>query len=310
MPGFAVVALAATFVTALAACTDNHSMSPWGDAGRPRLADYAMRPDLEGHVAEIEVEASRLGLSEAFRVTVTDPRGGDPLVAIALEGRDDVGRKVTATRVASPWGVVLARGPLDLRDVKRATATELLRVVALEGEDEATPGGAVGFGAFSDLTRDQVPDLVLRSEEGRLEIWSMTARAGTQIEVRIEAAPTRFVDVDGDGGLDLASRVSINDDALAPDLVDVATWAGDGFSNATRAARAFHARHRDWSRTAEVTAKTADERARRALEVAWHATLAGGDAAQELAILARKRPEGPAGESFDVYLRRIGRIAR
>lgn len=312
----ATVATTATRATALWAalsvlsCTDNHAVSPWGEAGRLRLADYAVRPDLDAHLAEIGAESTRLGMDEAFRVTAKDPVTGDPLVAIALEGRDDVGRRLTATRVASPWGVVLARGPLDLRDVRRTAATELQRLVTAE-DDAASADPSVGFGAFTDLTHDRTPDLVLRSEDGRFEVWSMTARGGTQIDARLEVPPTRFVDVDGDGRLDLAGRVGLGaDDALAPELVDVATWAGDAYSNATEPAKAFHERQRSFSRAAEATGKTDAERAKRALEVAWHAILGGGDLEREVAALARKRPAGALGDAFDAYLRRIARIGR
>src|SRR5690606_22112476 len=119
-----------------------------------------------------------------------------------------------------------------------------------------------------------------------LEIWSMTARAGTQIDVRMEVPPTLVVDVDGDGRVDLAGRVTMGpNDPLAPALADVATWAGDGFSNATPAAKAFHARHRALARAAEATARTDVARAKRAIEVAWHGILAGGDAPREVATL-------------------------
>ena len=297
-----------------AACTDNHSVSPWGDAGRPRLADYAVRPDLDARVAEIEAEASQLGMDEAFRLQVKDPNSGDALVAMGLRGRDEIGRDLTATRVVSKWGVVLARGPLDMRDVRRSTATELLQVVsvgATTGGADGGPDAPGGFGAFSDLTRDGTPDLVLRSEQGRIEIWSMTSRAGTQVEVRMEVTPSRFVDVDGDGRVDLAGSVALGeDDPIAPALVDVATWAGDGFSNTTATARAFHARHRDLARAAEATSRSDAKRSRQSLELCWHAMLAGGDAVRELGALERKRPEGALGEAFDALARRVGRIRK
>lgn len=294
-----------------ASCTDNHSMSPWGEAGRPRLADFAVRPDLDAHLAEIEAEAARLGLREVFRVEAKDPRSGDALVAVALEGRDDVGRTLAATRIASPWGVVLARGPLDLRDVRRAAANQLLREVSVGAETRgsAEPGG--GFGAFSDLNHDGTPDVVLQSEQGRIEIWSITSRGGTQLDVQMDAPPTRLVDIDGDGRVDLAGEVSLGSgDALDPHLVDVSTWAGESFSNATPEARAFHARHRDLARTAEATSRSAEDRAKRALELSWHAILAGDDATRVLSTLERKRPEGALGEAFDAYARRVARIGQ
>jgi hypothetical protein len=307
-------ALAVALAVLATSCTDNHAISPWGDAGRPRLADYAIKPDLDAHVASIDAEAARLGLAETFRVTAKDPRSGDALVAVALEGRDDVGRRLTATRVASPWGVVLARGPHDLRDVRRGSATELLRLVSIDAATEGGPADAsVGFAALSDLTRDQTPDLLLRSDDGRLEIWSMTARAGTQVDVRMEVPPTRVVDVDGDGRIDLAGSLAMGAadtlrPSLEPGLTDVATWAGDGFSNATPAAKAFHARHRSLSLAAEATARTDPDRAKRAIEVAWHGILGGGDAGREVAALARKRPTGELGPAFDAYVRRVARI--
>lgn len=301
----------ALFGLGAASCTDNHSVSPWGEAGRLRLADYAVRPDLDARVAEIEVEASRLGMDEAFRIQGKDPHSGDALVAMGFSGRDEIGRDLTATRVVSKWGVVLALGPLDMRDVRRSTATELLQLVSIGATAEGGADSPGGFGAFSDLTHDGTPDLVLRSEQGRIEIWSMTSRAGTQVDVRMEVMPSRFVDVDGDGRVDLAGRVMLqDDDPIAPTLADVATWAGDGFSNTTTTARAFHARHRDLARAAEATSRSGAQRSRRSLELCWHAMLAGGDADRELAALERKRPDGALGEPFDALARRVARIRK
>lgn len=288
-----------------AACGGRPTISPWGTAGRPRLADYAMRPDLEAHLASIDEDARRFGLTEVFRTEAKDPRSGERLVAVALRGEDAMGRAVHATRVASPWGIVLARGPLDLRDIRRIDATELLREVA-------GPGGEVfPLTPLGDLLRTSGSHVVLRSDHGALEVWRIEPRAGLQVPVVLDVPPTEVRDVDGDGLFDLAGRVPQREgDPIAPTFVDVATWSGAAFTHGTPAAKSWHAARRDMARAARSTATTDADRLRRELEVAWHSMLAGDDPGRVVARLDEERPPVGLRAAFDDHGRRIARIGR
>ncbi len=264
-----------------------------------------MRPDLEANLASIAEDARRFGLTEIFRAEAKDPRSGDRLVAVALRGEDAVGRAVHATRIASRWGIVLARGPLDLRDVRRLDATELLREVA-------GPGGDVfPVSPLGDLLRTGGSHVVLRSDHGALEVWRVEPRAGVQVPVVLDVPPTEVRDVDGDGLFDLAGRVPPRDgDPIAPAFVDVATWSGAAFTHGTRAARTWHAERRDLARAARSTATTDVDRLRRELEVAWHSILAGDDPGRVVGRLDEERPPVALRAAFDDHGRRIARIGR
>jgi hypothetical protein len=97
-------------------------------------------------------------------------------------------------------------------------------------------------------------------------------------------------------------------EALTPELTDVATFDGAGFSNRSEAARAWHARERDARRPKEGAKR--EERERGALEVAWHAILAGDDRKAALAELAKVRPDDARRGAFRSYELRIERIDR
>lgn len=268
-----------------------------------------MRPDLAAHVAAIEDEAARLGLLEVERVEGRDARSGDPLVAVSLGGRDAIGRAVHAVRVASPWGVVLARGPLDLRDVRRREATALRR------DPEDVPGITVGdplpTSPLADLLGDGAAHVVLRGERGQLEVWRVTSRASTQVAVVMDVEPTAARDVDGDGRLDLVGRVApLDGDVLAPAFVDVATWTGAAFTHRSPAARAWHAAARDHARAARASASSDVARLRSALEAAWHGVLAGDGQTRALEALDRERPPPALRGAWADHGRRIARIGR
>jgi hypothetical protein len=292
-------------VAACGGCGGGPRVSPWGEAGRPRLADYAVQPDLEGHLAAIEAEAARLGLVEVHRTEGRDPRTGDPLVAIALRGEDGVGRAVHAVRVASPWGVVLARGPLDVRDVRRREAAELL--FAPEPPAPDAVGAPLAPAPLADRFADGTASVLLRDEQGRVEVWRVTGRASLEVPVVLAVPPTEASDVDGDGRLDLAGRApAFEPDPIGPDLRDVATWSGAALTDRTEAARGWHAARRDRARASRARARSEATRLRATLEAAWHAILAGADRARELEALDRERPSAPLRAAWREHVRRIG----
>ena len=272
-------------------------MSPWGDQKGPPLGSFIEAPDLEARLAEVDHEAQELGvgLNREIKVDVKGAR----FIARSYAGRDALGRTTHMCRVVTPFGVVLAAGPHATNDVFRRAATEL---VLAAGESN-------GFRSLSDLTGKGALDIILRAEDGRLEIWQVESRGSTQVEIDMAVIPTEASDLDGDGHVDLGGAVRVRDgETLRPSLTDVATFDGTRFSNRTAAAKAWHARLRDASKPNEGAPP--EVRARGALEIAWHAILAGDDREKTLTELKKtKAPEGREG-AFTSYVVDIDRIGR
>lgn len=280
-----------------ASCGSNHHVSPWGQSKGPPLGAFVEAPDLDARLAEVDVEARDLGLTLDGELRA-DVRGAR-FVGRAYSGHDAVGRPTHATRIVTPFGVVLAAGPRASNDAFTRAATELV----------ARVGDAKELRSLTDLTGAGALDVVLRADDGRLEIWRVESRGSLQIDVDMEVVPTAASDLDGDGRLDLGGSVLVREgEALRPDLADVATFDGTRFSNRTDAARAWHAGERV-RREPKADAKK-EERARAALEVAWHAILAGDDRDRALAELEKTKPPEALRGAFDAYAARIKRIER
>lgn len=213
----------------LLGCASRARVSPWGNSDRPSLRPYVVAPDLEAQLAAIDHETASLGLvleaEHAARL-----QGGAPLVVRCYAGRDALGRRTTATRAASPVGVVLAVGPLRAGETG---ATELVT-----GDDAA--GGGLGVGA--DLNGDRTPELVLRDAAGGLALYRVEAMGATRLEVSALAPPTRLLDMNGDGLFELGGDVPVPEgDPIAPRLDDLVAWDGARFSHDAPASRAAHA---------------------------------------------------------------------
>jgi hypothetical protein len=105
----------------LLGCASRARVSPWGNSDRPSLRPYVVAPDLEAQLAAIDHETASLGLvleaEHAARL-----QGGAPLVVRCYAGRDALGQRTTATRAASPVGVVLAVGAAARRRDRRDRA--------------------------------------------------------------------------------------------------------------------------------------------------------------------------------------------
>lgn len=289
------LALAAIVLTA--GCASDHHVSPWGGRTSPSFAPFVPRPDLEGRLAAVDAEAASLGLSRAAEIRVELPSKAGPAMIRGYDGHDAAGRPVHAVRVATPLGVVMALGPLDTGDLDRRQATELVSALHEAG----------AYRSGTDLTGDGRLAVVLRNEAGALAIWHFDALGSSAYDVVMEAPPLRGLDVDGDGRVDLAGELPIApDDPIAPRLADVATFDGARYSNASPAARAWHAGRAG----APILAKAPDEaRLRVAVERAWHGILAGQPAEVVLQVLRRESVPPALRASYDRHMRVIAALA-
>lgn len=263
----------------------------------PSLGAFIERPDLDARLALVETEAAALRLELTSEIPVKLPHGGGPARIRGYAGKDSLGRPVHAIRAASARAVVMAVGPLDAPDTARDTATELVPALVVEAGDR----GGAAFQSGTDLTGDGEISVVARSETGRLAIWRMTPLGAAPYPIAIQAPPTRGLDVDGDGRVDLAGELPIDrGDAIAPRFDDVAMFDGVGFSDRTEGARAFHARFAELATPPKVDARPSDElRLRVALERAWHAVLAGKSKDDALKALAREVAPARLRASFE-----------
>ncbi|MFO0615828.1 MAG: VCBS repeat-containing protein [Polyangiaceae bacterium] len=280
------------------ACGSNHHVSEWGEAGAPKLTMFVDSPDLEAHVDGMNRDADLAGFD--VEDELHGSAAGTAYVVRLFRGPRLLGRDQRAIRVASPSGVILALGPIDPRSTVRTEPDDLVRAFDPKGDGETV------FRSMTDLTGDGTLDLVVRSESGELAVYSLGPRGATRLEVTMAAPPVEGVDVDGDGRMDLRGSVPIaDDDPIAPDLSDVATFDGRQFSNATAGAKAFH------SDQADAVAVDAPAMAgtviglRRSLERAWHTILRGGDRKEALEALDKARPDVSLRASFDAHRARI-----
>ena len=96
------------------ACASNHHVSPFPPV--ESIRELLPPPNLEGHVARIDTEASANGyvLRAELRGKLPD---GDDIVVRGYETVDPFGRPAYLVRVATPVGIVLALGPPDPKHV-------------------------------------------------------------------------------------------------------------------------------------------------------------------------------------------------
>ncbi|MDB4995844.1 MAG: hypothetical protein JWM74_3276, partial [Myxococcaceae bacterium] len=266
----------------------------------PRLAAFMESPDLDARLSLVDAETTAHGLHLTREIPITLAHGGGPARIRGYEGTDTLGRPVHAIRVATARSVVMAVGPLDSRDTARDVATEL--VPALLVEDGGRGGSA--FQSGTDLAGDGAISVVARSETGQLAIWRVTPLGASPYPITMQAAPTRGLDVDGDGRVDLAGDLAAErGDTISARLSDVATFDGVGFSDRTEGARAFHATLVDVAAPAKSAAPASDEvRIRRAVERAWHAVLAGRSKEDALKELQSEVVPAKLRASFDRYV--------
>ncbi len=216
----------------LGGCTGGHHVSPWGEEGAPSLRPFLLRPDLQEQLSVIDHEAAELGLRLTHEVR-GDLGAGEPVVIRAYEGHDAFGRPIHAARAASPRGVVMALGPPHEGEV---IASEIVF-----GAEDAPHLGRPGV----DMNGDGAPEVVLRDALRRLQVVRLDGLGSTPIAVKMLVAPTRLLDLDGDGRAELGADVVLGADApLTLRFQVVAAWDGARFSDDAPAARAFYVARR------------------------------------------------------------------
>lgn len=270
-------------------------VSPWGTLGRPTLSLYAERPDLDGWLARIDEETALSGLELAEERRAKDPATGAELVVRAYVGSDPIGRTLHATRVASPFGVVLAVGPLELRD-GADRAVEIVTAIDL--------GAGEVWHSLSDLEGDESLELLLRAPSGALELWSLGARGAAPLAHDLPCTPDRLLPLEPGVGLGCA-RPTLGR-STKPELVEIATPRAGRLSRSAPEARAWHARERDLRRSA---AEGADPPTllTRAVERCFHALAAGDARTETLAELSRADVGAALRGERDAYVDRLGR---
>jgi hypothetical protein len=301
-----------------AGCGSDHHVSPWGTRPDAALAAYVRAPDLDAELSRVDAETQALGLRMIDEIRAEPPtragRGTGVTVAIrGYAGRDAGGRAIHATRVATPRGVVLAVGPLDVGDLDRREPTELCPTVP-----PLDDGSGLVFRSGTDLNGDGSLDVVLRNDAGELAVWHVGELGSGAYPVSCAAPVTRGLDLDGDGRLDLWGQIPVDPaDPIAPRLVDVATFAAGAYSNATAAARAWHAHAvravgapPQPKQGAGPTSVSDAVRLRAALERAWHTILSGEPREQALSELRRESVPQPVRASFDRHASEIAAIPR
>ncbi|MCS6900159.1 MAG: VCBS repeat-containing protein, partial [Myxococcales bacterium] len=210
------------------ACTSNHRVSPFPPVGLTVFLCPA--DDLPGQLERATREAVASGLRETLRIKGTLP-DGKPFVALGFSGIDPAGLPTHATRVVTPASVVLALGPAHVVLQELPRPDELLPALH--------PSGAYPSGV--DLTGDQAPDVILRASDGTLAIYRIDLLGSTPYPIQLRAPPTWALDLDEDGRPDLAGLVPVpEDDAIHPELLDIAVADGTGFRNDHPAVLAHH----------------------------------------------------------------------
>lgn len=270
-------------------------VSPWGTLGRPTLSLYAERPDLDGWLARVDEESAQSGLSLSEERRAKDPASGAELVLRTYLGADPVGRPLHATRVTSPFGVVLAVGPLELRD-GRDRAVELVWSMDL--------GAGQVWRSPTDIDGDESLELLLRAPSGALELWSLGARGATPLSHDLPCTPDRLLPLEPGVGLACA-RPPVG--RLQPELVELATPRAGRLSKTTPEARAWHARQRELRAVGGASPSDPGAELRRAIERGFHALAAGEDRAAALRALSSLDVEPALRGERDAYVERLGR---
>ena len=277
------------------ACGAGPEVSPWGALGRPNLSLYAERPDLDHWLETIDEETARSGLDLSEERRAKDPASGAEPVVRAYVGSDPVGRMLHATRVASPFGVVLAVGALAPRD-GADRAVEIVPAIDL--------GAGEVWHSLSDLEGDETLELLLRAPSGALELWSLGARGAAPIAHDLPCTPDRLLALDPGAGLACA-RPTLGR-STKPELVEIATPRAGRLTRSSAEAHAWHARQRDL-RMSKTAGPDATATLTRAVERCFHALAAGDERSSTLGELSRVDAGSALRSERDAYVERLGR---
>lgn len=265
----------------------------------PRLAPYFQPgpPDLRPQVAAIDAEiaGSGLKLSQELWGKLGPMYPEKSLLIRGYVGKDAAHHQKTAVRVATPYAVVMALGP-HLAGELSQEATELVPALMFGVEAQWA------FASGTDLNGDDLPDVILRSAAGELEIWGISSHSAMRYPIQMEARAVRGLDADGDGKVDLggdAGDITDKNDESTPYWEDVAVWDLEKrmYWNRADGARAWHRWQYEKFRDQEEKQGKgmADAtRLRYALEKAWHRMLGGEDVKAVLKGLDPERLQVPA----------------
>lgn len=263
----AVVALLMACASATG-CHSDHRVSPWLDD--LRLDSIAPGPDLEAQLQRIDAEMAHENMSRDQEIPgrFSD---GTQFVIRSFVGTDAVRRRPrTAVRVATGFGVMLALGPVAAGGVGRAPRTELVAALA--------DGG--GWRSGTDLNGDGCPDMVVRGEDGSIEVWCLMPRGASAYPVQSIVPPDHAVDIDEDGRPDLAARIHLGSgDAIAPSVIEVAVFHDGEYRADAEPVKAWHLREcRRLGTPADADAGVVSDPVRELssiIETAWHGLRAG-----------------------------------
>ena len=303
------------------------------------IGRFASTPDLAAQLHNIDVETRDHALTLEREVRAKLPRRGGTVVIRSYRGKDELGHDTHAVRVASAQGVILAIGPLEVRD-DRTRATRLLLAVA-------DPESGRAFSSGGDVNGDGLADVVLANERGELEVWRMTPNGSTRYEVEMTRPPRRAVDLGLDGVMDLEGWDDHDGTPRGPRLVERAAFDAGRWSSSASAAKSWHARMAaarvddeppeaastdggvhdagapapgDAGREAGASAgdggtsspdggadptQSDDERLRRALERAWHRLRAGEPRSKVVADLDALKVPTALRAWFELHQRRV-----
>ena len=295
----------------LAACP-SPSVSPWGQSGGPSLRLYLEKADLQANLQQIAAEVQGLALEQTGSFEVKDA-GGERYRVLSFEGRNSLGHKTTAVRVASEHGVIVALGPL--RELDTPQPTEFVRSLAEEG------GGTISFPR--DITSDGLPDLLLSDGRGQElllglqphgtrttsietggNLWSIERRENDFLLLRALGC------IRGRQGLDSAAIELEATLKPCPSLTQIERpllvplfLSGQRFERSRSAAREWHQLRADrlQARRSPKLSATADLME---LEAAFHALSAGADSE----IVLTELRATPSALSKEAWLRAIASL--
>jgi hypothetical protein len=243
---------------ALSSCS-NHLVSPFLQVDPAQL----LRPDddLDAALDRARSQATSDALKEDLRVDGV-LRDGRPFVALGFSGVDAIGRSLFAVRVVTPSGIVLALGPDRALPRDPSVPSRLL------------PSWLGAYPSGQDLTGDSMPDVLVSADDGTLAVYRVDRLGTLRYPVISDVPPSRIVDVNTDGWLDLLGTVPVPaGDPIAPELSEVAVCTGGGFSARHPATIAWH---REREKAIVIPSDgTPERRLKAAIEKAFHAMRAG-----------------------------------
>ena len=283
-------------------CANDHHVSAWIDP--TAILRSLPRPGVEQNARRVQRSMMKLGMRKSW---VRDGRfaSGSPFRLLAYEGTGLLGVELSAVRLVTTNGIVLALGPSE------------------EGRPSARPVRRLGdrgqWYSGMDLTGDTSIDVVVRSPVGCLVVWSVQEHGSSPYPMPSGACPTKAEDWDSDGLPELVEPVEQRQgDELDPGWERVLVFDDNAFVcdgpraqriNARRARAVVARRAKLGPVSNEVRCKAF---IRLTLQWAWYSLRAGQKPSvvyQRLADDMRRRPafDGCQASSVRRWLVRLCR---